>query len=186
MTPSDGVPTVKLRNLGPAMALAVALASCGDRDLVVGVWDIHHTGAPGDAGAGASEGRAYGAQTPIAGCRDYRTMGDMDRFFQGRCGAGAACHQRSALFGDLVSPHVFNRVVDSPAIVCAQAGATVKWADSSSWQKSMLWLMAASASPRCPDGAPAGTVMAAAPAAQLDASELACLEGFLKVISGGK
>jgi hypothetical protein len=142
----------------------------------VGVWDIHHSGASGDAGAAVS----------APGTGDYRTMGEMDRFFQVRCGAGAACHQRSALFGDLVSPHVFNRVVDSPAIVCAQAGPTVKWADSSSWQKSMLWLMAASASSRCPGGAAAGTVIAAAPAAQLDTSELACLEGFLKVISGGK
>jgi hypothetical protein len=161
----------------------VLAAACDDRAFIVGGWQVRHVGPDGGARNDAAVPGPVTAATPIAGCRAYRTVGEMDQFFAARCSGGPACHSHAIPFGDLKSPDVYARVADKPTIVnCTKAA---KWADTSNWSKSVLWLKSLDM-PVCPDGTPGGLSMPSEPSTRLDAEELACLEGFLKALSGGK
>jgi hypothetical protein len=143
-------------------------------------------GASGAGGAGADAGPAPGdanAETPIAGCRTYKTIGEMEAgFFPARCGSSPACHPSAGVFADFTTPGIFERSQRKEALFCR---GTVL-ADPIDWTRGMIWLKVQD-EPRCPNGNAAGASMpsmAGVPAMKLTSDERACLEGYLKAIAG--
>src|SRR5690349_17303199 len=63
-------------------------------------------GANGAGGAGGKPA-VVNADSPVADCPEYKTVGGMDKFFQNRCANSAACHQQ-ALLGDYKKENVWS------------------------------------------------------------------------------
>jgi hypothetical protein len=69
------------------------------------------SGGTGGSGAPPAAGKPT-ASTPVADCGMYKTLGDMDTFFEMKCGSnGAACHGSGAPFGDFKGNKMWERFV---------------------------------------------------------------------------
>jgi hypothetical protein len=140
------------------------------------------SGSGGGSGTPDAGGGGVTAATPIMNCSDFKTVGDMDKFFGMRCGEGATCHPTTAAatFGDLKSPDVFKRIVTKSSLTCTG----VKLADTSDYTKGLIWAKT-EAMPKCPGGtSAAGAQMPSMPMMPLSATEKTCLENYLKALAG--
>jgi hypothetical protein len=138
-------------------------------------------GGPAGTGGMATDAPVAGAinaNTPVADCAQYPTLGAMDQFFQSRCADQAACHQ-NALFADYKMPNVWQRVRPLKTVgACTGSNFVDPGGDLS---KSVMWVKTQE-KPTCANGDSAGVRMPNPPAMPLNAVESKCLENFLKAL----
>jgi hypothetical protein len=143
---------------------------------------------PADAAVGqVAAPVTVNANTAIAGCARWPTLGAMDAFFASRCGIAASCHGNGTAYTDLGSPFAWVRLPLANAKVSCK-GALV--ANTRSWRDSVLW--AKTQTPvACPPGAttmggqtmpPQMAYDPKTPVLNLD--EITCLQGFLTALAG--
>jgi hypothetical protein len=127
----------------------------------------------------------------VRDCAQWPTLGDMDRFFQNRCGAGGTgtCHNTATagIWNDMFSKDVWKRLQTEVGKSSCRGAKLInkdKWSDS-------LILAKIQGTPACPPGGTgmAGTSMPPQAGfepkmAVLNADETKCIENFLKAISG--
>jgi hypothetical protein len=145
--------------------------------------------ATGGAGGGAPPAAAISATTPIANCGQWPTLGDMDKFFAMRCGVNATCHGTGAVWTDMQKAGMWKTVTTDLTANAKVSCAGQKLANPTNWRESVLWLKTQSPA-SCPGGAAnAGLTMPPQMTYEpklpvLNQTEIACLEGFLKAVTG--
>src|SRR5437762_2916496 len=91
-------------------------------------------GTPGTGGmGGAGGGGATTADTPVANCAKFSTLGMADGWFQMRCGFNSACHGAMAPWTDMpmLAP-LWSKLIDrKPTIACG--GSNTKLIDKADW-----------------------------------------------------
>ncbi len=158
-------------------------------------------GGSGGSGGGMPMGGAGGGpvvdrNTPVKDCTQWKTLGEMDKFFLNRCAAGggtegAQCHVSSnaAVWSDFTAADVWSRLKDKePKISCKGA----KMINSGTWGDSVILakVKAGTGTPMCPPGGSnpgVGMPPQATFTPKMDlltADETKCLENFLKAIAG--
>jgi hypothetical protein len=198
--------TTKVAGLGLAASLvifATAGVACSPGSLPPG---FNATGAGGSGGTGAAGtggmggagggGMAPSADTPVANCMKFTTLGQADGWFQMRCGFNAACHGSGAPWTDMtMQAPLWSKLIDKkPVIACA--GGNTKLIDKAEWMKSMILVKATQMAPACPSGGMTpGTIMPPPPEMQalpagtmkappLAPDEVTCITEFVKAASG--
>jgi hypothetical protein len=157
-------------------------------------------GAPGTPPPGAAPGGPpamsppppppVNAATPVMNCAQWPTVGDMDKFFAMRCGVNSICHGTNTVWTDMQKTGMWQRVIatdmNSKAKVSCAGGPL---ANGANWRESVLWTKVQSPA-TCPGGSgvPGATMppqmMYEPKMPLLNQSELNCLEGFLKAVTG--
>lgn len=151
--------------------------------------------AGGEGGGGGGGGGAGGtsasisADTEVANCSKFSTLGAADAFFGERCGVATACHATGAPWSDFKAANVFMRMLDAkPKVDCTSS----KMLDKANWMKSLILAKTSQATPACPSGDSPGTQMPPAEKDQaiqdkvpaLTADEKTCVEEFVKAATG--
>ena len=162
-------------------------------------------GDPGPTGAGGAGGAAPASPPPGSGgmptaatvvqnCAQWPTLGDMDRFFANRCGAGGTgtCHNMSTagIWNDMFSKDVWKRLqTEGGKSSCKGA----KLINTEKWSESLVLAKVQPGTPVCPPGSMPGAMPGIAMPPQmgfepkmalLNADEMKCLENYLKAIAG--
>ena len=167
-------------------------AVCGQAAGGVG-GDPTPAGGAGGAGGAAppAAAGAPSAATTVKDCAMWPTLGDMDRFFASRCGAGGTgtCHNMATagIWNDMFSANVWRRLqTEKGKSSCKGA----KLINADKWSESLI-LAKIQGTPACP---PDGTGMAGIQMppqmgfepkmAVLNADEIKCIENYLKAIAG--
>jgi hypothetical protein len=148
----------------------------------------------GGAGGG---GAMVTKDTEVKDCNQWKTLGEMDRFFTARCAAGggsegASCHvtTNAAAWSDLASPDIWKRVKDVDAKFSCKGAKLI---NSKTWSESVIWakVQPGDGPPTCPPGGSTPNVRMPPQdgtfkpvMAVLSADELKCLENFLRAIAG--
>jgi hypothetical protein len=139
----------------------------------------------GGSGGGMADGGGSGgnggvtASTPVMNCADWKTAGEMDKFFQTKCGGdNSACHSTNGAFGDYKTADFWSRL--NMGLKSKFTCGMVPLADTADHTKGLLWARAQEM-PKCPNGSSAGARMPPLPMPALNATEMACLENFVKL-----
>jgi hypothetical protein len=159
-------------------------------------------GGAGGTGGGSPMGGAGGMapvvnkDTAVMDCAQWKTLGEMDKFFSARCagdGAATQCHvsANAAAWNDFTAADIWMRLKDQPPKFACKGGGsklinTATWADSVILAKAK----AGAGTPMCPAGSntpglgmpPQSTFMPKMDV--LSADETKCLENYLKAIAG--
>jgi hypothetical protein len=120
------------------------------------------------------------ADTKVEGCGDYKTLGQMDTFFEKKCGSGTACHQANSVFGEFKGNKMWERGQTTKTKFDCMGTLLI---DPSDATKGAFFLKI-NGDAKC-GGAPLKMPPPnATPDQQLSGDEKTCLENYLKAIAG--
>ena len=144
------------------------------------------TGGTGGSVAMPPAPGVVSAATAVMGCAQFDTVGKMDAFFAMRCGVSNLCHGAGTAWTSMPAQNAFEKFKTAKAAVSCSGGPL---ANAANWRESVLWTKTQTPA-GCPPGSssPGLTMppqMTFEPKmAVLTAPEMACLEGYLKAITG--
>jgi hypothetical protein len=121
----------------------------------------------------------------MTGCDQYKTVGAMDAFFAMRCGVSSLCHGAGTAWTTMPAQNAFERFkADKAKVSCG--GAPL--ANATNWRESVVWTKTQMPAACPPGSANPGVTMPPQSFEPkmpvLTAPEMACLEGYLKAITG--
>lgn len=135
----------------------------------------------GGAGGMVTTPKMISATTPVADCGTYKTLGDMDMFFEMKCGGGgSACHGANAPFGDFKGNSMWDRGRTTKTKFACMGTLLIDPADASKG----AFFAKINGETRC--GGMMGKMppLNAMPAQMITADEKKCLETYLNTIAG--
>jgi hypothetical protein len=139
-------------------------------------------GGGADAAAPPAAGGKPNADTKVEGCGDYKTLGQMDTFFEKKCGSGTVCHQANSVFGEFKGNKMWERGQTTKTKFDCMGTLLI---DPSEAGKGAFFLKI-NGDAKC-GGVPLKMPPPTATAdQQLSGDEKTCLENYLKAIAGGK
>jgi hypothetical protein len=135
-----------------------------------------------DAGTPPATGGKPTADTKVDGCGNYKTLGEMDTFFEMKCGTGTACHNTGSVFGEFKGNKMWERGTTTKTKFDCKDTLLI---DPSEAAKGAFF-MKINADAKC-GGVPLKMPPPNATADQMiSGAEKTCLENYLKAIAGGK
>lgn len=131
-------------------------------------------------GMGGNNGGAPNAETPVADCSKWSTVGAMDMFFANKCGSGGAlCHAAKAVWGDFLAPEFYKR---GPTIKTVLGCIGTPLVDTTDHTKSAIF-MKINGDTKCGTKMPPEAAMAMQ---KIDESEKTCIINYLKALVPAK
>ena len=155
--------------------------------VVTGTGGSSPSGSGGSGGGNTGTGGMPAAQakisetTAVADCGMYKTLGDMDMFFEMKCGSGGSlCHGAGAPFGDFKGNKLWDRGTTTKTKFACMGTPLIDPMDSSKG----AFYAKINGEMRC--GGMMGKMPPtnAMPAQMITADEKKCLESYLKTIAG--
>jgi hypothetical protein len=153
-------------------------------------------GGTGGTGTGGTGGGApvLMATTAVPDCADFRTLGEMDRFFSSRCGIGDLCHNARSPWTPMPTTGVWDTFTKEATSVAKVSCGGGKLTNRATWTDSVVWTKTQTPVMPCPPGSTGTSTGLSMPPQKdympitlpLSTAELKCLEGFLKVIAGAQ
>ena len=135
-----------------------------------------------DAAAPPATGGKPNADTEVKGCGDYKTLGQMDMFFEKKCGSGTACHQANSVFGEFKGNKMWERGQTTKTKFDCMGTLLI---DPTEAGKGAFFLKI-NGDAKCGGPLLKMPPPSAPPDQQISGDEKTCLENYLKVIAGGK
>jgi hypothetical protein len=138
-------------------------------------------GSPGTGGMPMTGAKMINETTQVADCGQYKTLGDMDMFFEVKCGSGGnLCHGTGAPFGDFKGNKMWERGTTTKTKFACMGTFLIDPADETKgafWAKLNAEMRCGGMLGKMP---PSNAMMAQ----MISADEKKCLENYFKKIAG--